>query len=218
MINAERRARDVVVIGASAGGVEALTTLLTKLPPDLPASVAIVLHRSPYYGGSILPKVLGRRAVIAVREPAHGEKVQTGQVYVAPRDQHMVLNNGCFELHRGPKEHYTRPAIDPLFAAAARAYGPRVVGVQLSGSGDDGVAGLLAIGAAGGITIAQEPSEAAYPAMPLNAMLFDHIDAVLPLDGIADALVTLAHGGALERPARSARLPAATIRPVKRSR
>jgi two-component system, chemotaxis family, protein-glutamate methylesterase/glutaminase len=197
MINAERRPRDLVVIGASAGGVEALTILLTKLPADLPAAVAVVLHRSPYYE-SRLPAVLGRRATLDVREPGHGERVEPGRVYVAPRDLHMVLNDGRLELHRGPKEHYTRPAIDPLFATAARAYGARVVGVQLTGSGDDGVAGLLAIKAGGGISIAQDPSEAAFPAMPLNAMLFDHVEAVLPLEGIADALVTLASGGVLE--------------------
>jgi two-component system chemotaxis response regulator CheB len=205
MINTERRPRDLVVIGASAGGVEALTVLLAKLPGDLPAVVAVVLHRSPYYE-SQLPAVLGRRATLEVREAANGESATPGRVYVAPRDLHLILNDGRFELNRGPKEHYTRPAIDPLFATAARAYGPRVVGVQLSGSGDDGVAGLLAIKAAGGITIAQDPSEAAFPAMPLNAMLFDHVEAVLPLEGIADALVTIAQGGALEAPpARSAR-------------
>ena len=189
MLNAELRRRDVMVLGASAGGVEALTALFAKLPPDFDAIVLAVIHRRPFHGHR-LGSVLGRRAA----EPGTGDPVRPGVIQIAPRDQHMVVERGRIPLNRGAKQHHTWPAVDPLFASAAAEYGPRVVGVLLSGGGDDGVTGLMAIKRAGGISIAQDPSEATHASMPLSAILHDHVDAVLPIAEIASTLVALAAG------------------------
>jgi two-component system chemotaxis response regulator CheB len=196
-VNAERLRRDIVTIGASAGGVQALMQLLAKLPEDVPAIIGIVLHRSPYHE-TRLPTVLGRHAAIPVSEPTDGEVLQHGSVYVAPRDQHLVFVDGRARLDHGPKEHRTRPAADPLFRSAAEGYGARVTGVLLSGFGSDGVPGLVRIKAAGGISLVQDPREATHPVMPTRAIVEDDVDAVLPLDGLAAAIVALAHGRALE--------------------
>ena len=196
-INADRRPRDVVTIGASAGGVQALLQLLAKLPADVPAIIGIVLHRSPYHE-TRLPMVLGRHASVRVAEPHDGEILQPGNVYVAPRDQHMVFVDGCARLTHGPKEHRTRPAADPLFRSAAAAYGSRVTGVLLSGFGSDGVLGLIHIKAVGGVSLVQDPREAIHPMMPTRAIVEDDVDAVLPLDGLAEAIIALAHGRALQ--------------------
>ena len=184
--------RDIVVIGASAGGVETLISLLSGLPADLPAAVAIVLHRSPFFE-TRLPHVLGRRSALRIIEPEDEQPLTPSCAYVAPRDLHMIIENGRIMLNRGPKEHRTRPAIDPLFRSAADLYGPRVVGVLLSGRGADGVSGLIAIKAAGGMSIVQDPEEASHPTMPTTAIVKDDVDAVLPVADIAAALVELAY-------------------------
>jgi two-component system chemotaxis response regulator CheB len=201
MINPEQLSRDVIVIGASAGGVEAVRSLLAVLPAELPAGVAIVIHRSPVFE-SRLPYVLGRRAHLPVREPEDGEPFRHGQVYAAPRDQHMLFEDGVFRLTRGPKEHRTRPAIDPLFRTAAESFGNRVVGVVLSGLGGDGVSGLISIATRGGLSIVQDPSEAMYPTMPKSAIADDDVDAVLFLDDIGKALSALATGETIDVPGR----------------
>jgi len=192
-IDRNARARDVITVGASAGGVQALTQLLAKLPAGLPAIVGVVLHRSPHIE-SRLPFVLGRRAAIKVVEPASGDLLEQGVAYVPPRDQHLIFQDGRAYLSRGPREHLTRPAIDPLFRSAAAAFGPRVVGVLLTGYGGDGVPGLISIKAAGGISLVQDPREATHPAMPQRAIAEDDVDAVLTLDGIAAAIVNLVEG------------------------
>jgi two-component system, chemotaxis family, protein-glutamate methylesterase/glutaminase len=192
-LNGERLARTIVTVGASAGGIDATRVLLSKLPADLPAAVAVVLHRSPFHS-SDLGVLLGRRAAIAVAEAVHGETVEPGHVYIAPADVHMLLEGGRITLDRGPKIHFTRPAVDPLFESAAATYGARVVGVVLTGGGQDGVSGLLAIKAAGGLCLTQDPDDAIHPWMPLSAIRFDHVDGVLPLDRIATSLVALASG------------------------
>jgi two-component system chemotaxis response regulator CheB len=193
MINTERIRRNVITIGTSAGGVEALRCLFSLLPGDVPAAIALVLHRSPVFE-SRLPLVLGRRTRLRVVEPADGEPFKPGSIYVAPRDQHMLLENGVLRLHRGPKEHGTRPAIDPLFRSAAEAYGERVVGVLLSGLGDDGVPGLVEIKKAGGLSIVQDPEAAPRPSMPCAAIRDDDVDAVLKVHDLAAAIVDLAKG------------------------
>jgi len=198
LVNAERVKRDVIAVGASAGGVSALERLFSELPPAFPAVVTAVLHRSPHFE-SRLSRVLGRDSVLSVVEPRNGEAMCASTIYVAPRDQHMIVHDGALRLHRGPKEHFTRPAIDTLFRSAAQVHRARVVGVLLTGGGDDGTDGLNAIKAAGGISIVQDPSEAQHPSMPLNAMLYDHVDLVLPLAGIADYLIALAKGNAVQR-------------------
>jgi two-component system chemotaxis response regulator CheB len=197
MINAECRVRDVITIGASAGGVQALMRLLTLLPADLPAALCIVLHRSPFHETQ-LPLVLGRRACLPVVEPTDGSPVRPGIVYVAPRDQHLLMHDGVLRLDRGPKQHRTRPAIDPLFRSAAAAYGSRVVGVLLSGMGADGVTGLIDIKHSGGVSLVQSPEEAEFPTMPTRAIKEDDVDGALTVAGIARILPVLAAGGAVE--------------------
>jgi two-component system chemotaxis response regulator CheB len=205
-INGDRVVRDFVTIGASAGGVTALMRLLERLPGDFPGTVTIVLHRSPFHETQ-LPVVLGRYARIAVVEPADGITLRPGVVYVAPRDRHMVLDDGVIRLDRGAKQHRTRPAIDPLFRSAAAAYGRRVVGVLMSGMGGDGVSGLIEIKQAGGVSLVQSPSEAQFPTMPSRALKEDDVDGAFPANEIAEALVVMAAGGIVEPGAPSVVTP-----------
>jgi two-component system chemotaxis response regulator CheB len=193
-INAELIARDVVTIGASAGGVEALIHLLSKLPSELPAAIGIVLHRSPFVETQ-LPLVLGRRSALSVSEAEDGQALRRGTVYVAPRDQHLLFGDGIVRLSRGPKEHRTRPAIDPLFRTASATFGNRVVGVLLSGMGGDGVPGLIEIKSRHGLSLVQRPDEALHPTMPRTAIAEDDVDGILSLDELAAALTTVATGG-----------------------
>jgi two-component system chemotaxis response regulator CheB len=197
-VNVERTPRDVIVIGASAGGVEALMQLFAAFGSGLPAVIGAALHRHPVFNLN-LAKVLGRHASMRMREPEHEERLMSGTIYLAPRDHHMVFLDGRVELNRGPKEHFTRPAIDPLFISASEAYGARVIGVLLTGGGSDGVAGLIAIKGGGGIAVVQDPKEAKIPIMPMTAVKQDHVDLILPLDGMADVLIRLAKGEAIEK-------------------
>ncbi len=196
-INGDHVARDVVVIGASAGGVLAIKDLLEALPGDLGAPVLIVLHRSPFHE-TRLAEVLGRHSPLVVMEPDDGASIRAGLVYVAPRDQHLVMHDGVVRLDRGPKQHRTRPAIDPLFLSAAAIYGRRVVGMLLSGMGGDGVSGLIAIKQAGGVSLVQSPLEAQFPTMPSRAIREDDVDAALTVDALARVLPVLVAGGAVE--------------------
>jgi two-component system chemotaxis response regulator CheB len=199
-INEERVPRDVIRIGASAGGVEALIGLVENLPADLPAAIAVVLHRNPLRPSRLL-EILTRRSALAVREPLHVEPLEQGTIYLAPRDSHMVLQEDhSIGAAQTPTQHRVRPAIDPLFRSAAALYGRRVVGVILSGLGADGVSGLIAIKAGGGLSLVQHPGEAAFPALIQRAIRQDHVDAVLVLDCLADVLTSLAAGKAVELP------------------
>jgi two-component system chemotaxis response regulator CheB len=195
-VNTHGHARDVIVIGASAGGVQALMSLLAKLPADLPAILGIVLHRTRYHD-TRLAWVLGRPAVLRVVEPQDDDPLEKGTVYVAPRDQHLLFLDGRVHLSRGPREHMTRPAIDPLFRSAARSYGDRVVGVLMTGCGGDGVPGLIDIKEAGGLSLVQDPCEATHPTMPNRAIKQDDVDAILPIVGLAAAITALASGQAV---------------------
>ena len=197
MINSEGIPRDVIVIGTSAGGVEALIQLFSSLPAGLSVRIAVVIHRSPLQSLHLM-QVLGRCSTMPVREPEPYETMIPGTIYLAPRDHHMLVNGKQFELNRGPKEHFTRPAVDPLFTSAAAAYGSRVIGVLLTGAGDDGVAGLIAIKQHGGLGLIQDPRDAKIPAMPLNALRYDHVDLVRPLATIPIALAMLAQGRPVE--------------------
>ena len=163
--------REIVVIGASAGGIEALSALLALLPADFPAAILVVVHISADSPG-VLPSILARAGVLPVETAKDGVAILPGRVYVAPPDRHLLLEPGSIRVTRGPKENRFRPAIDPLFRSAAQAYGEQVIGVVLSGSLDDGTAGLWAIKDRGGLAIVQEPSEAAYPSMPLSALQY----------------------------------------------
>ena len=153
--------REIVVIGTSSGGVEALTKIVGGLPKDFPATVLIVMHTSPHSPG-YLPKILTRAGHLPVTHAEDLERISRGHIYVAPPDQHLLIEpRGYIRITRGPKENRFRPAIDPLFRSAALAFGPRVIGVILTGSLDDGTPGLKAIKRRGGLAIVQDPVEAA---------------------------------------------------------
>ena len=183
---------DIVVVGASAGGVETLIKLVENLPADLPASVFVVLH-IPAQNPSLMPEILSRSGQLKAVHPMDDEAIQQGCIYVAPPDLHLLVERGRVHLLRGPKENRHRPAIDPLFRSAAAAYGPRVVGVVLTGSLDDGTAGLLAIKRLGGVAIVQDPVDALYPSMPLHALEHVDVDYKLPVSEIGPLITRLAY-------------------------
>ena len=161
--------RDVIVMGASMGGTEALSSLLSRLPEDLPAGLCIVQHTSSSALGA-LAEVLGRRCPLPVANAQDGEPFVLGRVYVAPPDRHLLVKQGTLRVARGPRENRVRPALDPLFRSAAVAYGSRVVGVVLTGLQNDGSAGLAAIKRCGGLSVVQDPEDADFPEMPRNAL------------------------------------------------
>ncbi|HWS55337.1 MAG TPA: chemotaxis protein CheB [Pyrinomonadaceae bacterium] len=184
--------KDIVVVGTSAGGIEALRKLLGALPPDFPATVFVVQHLSPDVP-SLLAQILERATSLPVQTARDGERFRRGRVYVAPPDRHLMLGDGdLMRVTRGPKENRFRPAVDPLFRSAARAYGPRVVGVVLTGGLDDGTTGLLALKQRGGTAVVQDPADALVPSMPLSAVTHVKVDYCLPLAGIGPLLVRLA--------------------------
>lgn len=180
----------LVVIGTSAGGPDALRRLLTRLPADFPAPVLVVMHIGRHY--SSMPKILGREANLPVRDATDGEPLEPGVVLMAPPDRHMLVDGGAIRLTLGPKENFSRPAIDPLFRSAALFYRERTVGVVMTGLLDDGTIGLQAIKAYGGTALVQDPAEADEPSMPRSALDHVKVDACLPLEGIADRLVAIA--------------------------
>jgi two-component system, chemotaxis family, protein-glutamate methylesterase/glutaminase len=182
--------RDIVVIGASAGGIQALTTLVAGLPRDFPASVLVVVH-IPAYAVSRLPDILSRSGPLPAAHAKQGEVIEPGRIYIAPPDRHLLVRTGRIELSRGPRENHCRPAIDPLFRTAARVYGSRVIGIVLSGALYDGSMGLLAIETRGGMAIVQEPKEAIVDSMPRRAIERVTTEHILPVAEIAAALTDL---------------------------
>src|SRR6478735_7471049 len=183
---------DIVVIGGSAGGIEALKRICEGLPSDFPAAVFVVVHISPS-SRSIMPDLLSRAGKLPARHPRNDEPINRGVIYVAPPDVHMLLRPGHVILRRGPQENRTRPAIDPLFRSAAVAYGSRVIGVLLSGLLDDGCAGLIAIKSCGGLCVVQEPNDAMWSEMPRNALAHANVDHCVPVADMPDLLSRLVH-------------------------
>jgi two-component system chemotaxis response regulator CheB len=182
--------RDIIVLGASLGGVEALKHLVHGLPPGLPAALYVVCHIGQLEK-SYLPEILSRSGPLLATHAQDGEPIRYGQITVAPPDRHLILAPEGIRLTHGPRENRHRPAIDPLFRSAARSFGQRVIGVVLTGSLTDGAAGLLAIRTAGGIAVVQDPAEAFAPSMPQTARDVAGADYVLRLAEIAPLLTRL---------------------------
>jgi two-component system chemotaxis response regulator CheB len=181
----------IIVIGGSLGGIEALKTLASDLPATLPAALLVVLHVGPY-GLNSLDQIISRAGPLPATNAVHGEKIQAGHIYIAPADRHLLVDpDGRLILSRGPKENRSRPAIDPLFRSAAAAFGPRVIGVVLTGLLDDGTAGLWAVKEQGGVAVVQHPEDALAPDMPLNAVKHVEVNHCIPLKKIAPLLIDL---------------------------
>jgi len=180
----------VVTIGASSGGVEALSRLVGGLPTDLPAAVLVVVH-FPEGVPSALPRILNRAGSLEAVHPEDGDRVERGRVYVAPPGFHLLVEDGRVRLACGPKENGHRPAVDPLFRSAAVAYGPRVVGIVLTGADDDGAAGLAAIKRRGGVAVAQDPDDALFRRMPESALGYADVDYCAPVGEMAALLARL---------------------------
>ncbi|KUH70147.1 protein-glutamate methylesterase [Mycolicibacterium novocastrense] len=181
----------VVAVGASAGGVEALTQLVGGMPSDLPCAVLIVLHMPPN-APSVLAKILDRCGPLPVETATDGAVIEPGRGYVCAPDHHLLVADGHVMLSRGPTESGHRPAINALFRSVALSFGPRAIGVLLSGVLDDGVLGAAAIRSRGGVTVVQAPSDALFAAMPLNAIhagVADHQAAASDIGGIVTKLL-----------------------------
>jgi two-component system chemotaxis response regulator CheB len=190
-----RQARDIVVIGGSAGGLEALCQVVSGLPKDFPAALLVVLHTSPQSPG-LVARVVARSGQLPVAYGQHGETIMPGRVYIAPAAYHLaVATPGTLLLHQGEKVRFSRPSVDVLFQSAAEVFGPRVIGVILSGGNSDGTDGFRKIEAAGGIAVVQEPIDAKAPQMPMSAVLGDAPDYRVALDQIASLLLRLTEGG-----------------------
>lgn len=202
---------EVVVVGASAGGIEPLLQLVAKLPAHLPAAVLITVHVATTARGA-LPAMLGRAGALPSAYASDGDPVAPGRLVVAAPNRHLLVSEGSLRVTAGPREHGHRPSIDALFRSAVAACGSRVIGVLLSGALDDGVAGMAAIARAGGRTVVQSPQTAAYASMPSRALEALQPDAVLEPDtlgaGVLDLIDDAGHGA--DPPAVADPTPAAT--------
>jgi len=182
--------RNIIVIGCSMGGVEALQRLVAPLPKDFHAALFVVLHLSPQ-GVSYLPTILSRAGELPAVHPKDGDPIRLGCIYVAPPDNHLLVENGTVRVMRGPRENRHRPAVDPLFRSAAHWYGPRVIGVVMTGALDDGTAGLISIKKRGGVAIVQDPADALCGDMPRSAIENAQVDYVASIDRIPELLQEL---------------------------
>lgn len=181
--------RDLIAVGASAGGLQYLRCLIRELPADFPASVLIVQHLGPR---SYLAGILARDSALPVLAAESGQTIEHGHVYVAVPGMHMLVHDSHLLLRRGPRENLARPAIDPLFRSAACSFGSRVIGVVLSGALNDGTAGLRAIKRCGGLAVVQDPVEAPFPDMPASALRHAAVDHCLSVAGMGALLAQLA--------------------------
>jgi two-component system chemotaxis response regulator CheB len=188
-------ARCIVVIGASSGGIEATRRVIQDFPEGFLAAVVVVIHVAPT-ATSVLPRILARAGKLPAAHARDGDRVESGRIYVAPPDRHLIVNGGTLELSAGPRENHHRPAIDVTLRSAALAYRARAVGVILSGSLDDGTAGLHMVKRHGGTTFVQDPADAAYPSMPASAVDVVKPHHVLRLDELGAAVARhVARGG-----------------------
>lgn len=185
-----KNGHDIVVIGCSAGGVEALRVLLAGLPRVTPAAIFVVMHVSAS-AESYLPRIIGRTCKLPVEHAHDGEEIQRGKIYVAPPDHHLMMDATKVILSHGPKENRHRPSVDLLFRAAAQHFGSRVIGVILTGSLDDGTAGLQAVKRCGGLAVVQHPNDASSPGMPSSAIQYVAVDHVVPLSKMGGLLKKL---------------------------
>ena len=206
----------VIVVGASAGGVDALSAVVGGLPANIQAAVLVVLHIAPR-GKSVLPHILSTRGPLPAHHAVDGERLEPGRVYVAPPDQHLVVEPGRVRVTDAPRENGVRPSVDTLFRSAAHAYGPAVIGVVLSGTLDDGTAGLIAIKQHGGVAVVQDPEEAVFPSMPASAARFSDPDHIVSLDKVAPLVAGIVDEWAHERKARTQRAPDEHDQPVEGS-
>jgi two-component system chemotaxis response regulator CheB len=182
--------RDIIVVGASAGGIEPLIRLVADLPADLPAAVFVVLHVPPD-SRSALPTILARAGRLPAAHATDGEPIRRGRIYVASPNHHLYVHRGHVRVAVGPRENGSRPAIDVLFRSAARAYSRRVVGVVLSGALSDGALGLASIKLHGGLAIVQDPTEASFGGMPTSALQATTVDYCAPAATIAGIIDNL---------------------------
>jgi two-component system chemotaxis response regulator CheB len=206
--------RDLIAIGGSAGSLDTLLSIAAAMPADFSGSLFIVAHIG--HSPSQLPGLLSRVGRLPASHPRDREPVRPGQIYVAPPDRHLLVGKDMLRLSRGPREHFTRPAIDPLFRSAAAAYGPRVIGVVLSGGGSDGGAGLDTIKRAGGLAVVLEPGEAIFPDMPRAAAEIVAADYVVPAGEIPDLLVRLSREAAPSARASRPQEPAEPTQVIER--
>jgi two-component system, chemotaxis family, protein-glutamate methylesterase/glutaminase len=183
--------KDIIVIGTSSGGIEALKTLVRGLPKEFNATIFVVLHTAPYGPGN-LAQILKDAGRLPAVTPVDWEQFKAGHIYVAPPDCHLLLDSsGSMRVTKGPKENHFRPAINPLFRSASQSFGSRVIGLILTGSLDDGASGLRMIKQRGGMAIVQDPLDAQAPSMPLNALRLVDVDYCLPMAEIASLLTDL---------------------------
>lgn len=195
--------RNIVVIGTSAGGLDALDVLIGQLPAGLPATLFIVQHMSPENTGEALLSRLGRHRTFRCMLGRDRERFERGCIYIAPPDHHMLVKERSLTITQGARENRYRPAVDPMFRSAAVAHGSRVIGVVLTGMLDDGTSGLTAIKRCGGVTVVQDPKDAEYPEMPENADRNLDVDHCVPLAGMGGLLVKLVNG----KPRQPKRIP-----------
>lgn len=185
------KGRNIIVVGTSAGGLEALDQLVSQLPTDLAASIFIVQHMAPHNSGEALLRRLNRHKAFQAKLAEHGDRFKPGRIYIAPPDNHLLIKETKVLVTKGARENRHRPGIDPLFRSAAVAHGARVIGVVLTGMLDDGTAGLIAIKRCGGVTVVQDPRDAAYSGMPRSALDNSNVDFCVSLSEMGSLLTTL---------------------------
>jgi two-component system chemotaxis response regulator CheB len=190
----------IIVIGTSAGGMEALDSLIGQLPTDIGAAILVVQHLAPQNSGHALIQRLGRHRAFRCALAANEEALVSGRIYIAPADAHLLVKRDNVLVTKGARENRYRPGIDPLFRSAAVTHNSRVIGVLLTGMLDDGTAGLAAIRKCGGVTVVQDPKDTAYPEMPQSALNADQVDYCDPLSTMGELLERLVRERAVIKP------------------